>query len=82
MDRMTRNFIDGDIVTRDYPDYVIEYLADSEDALREENQRLLDLIADLTLENIQLRICWEHELVSRIHGDATIARLRRQHRGE
>ena len=61
---------------RDYRDFVIATLADAEAALRDENRGLLDLIADLVVENATLRICCEHELVSRIHGDATIRRLR------
>ena len=42
-------------MSADYRDLVIEELADSEGALRAVNAQLLDLIADLTLENLHLR---------------------------
>jgi hypothetical protein len=41
---------------RDFRDIVIEELADSEAALREENRTLIDIIADLAWENYSLRV--------------------------
>jgi hypothetical protein len=61
----------------DYREAVITDLADGEAALHEANRQLIDLISDLAVENTSLRILYEHELVSRVRGDATIARLRR-----
>jgi hypothetical protein len=63
-------------------DLVIEALADSEAALREANQQLVDLVADLAFENYTLRKIYERELVTRIHGDGLIARLQRQRRAQ
>lgn len=59
-------------------DLVIEELADREADLLEANRQLANLIADLAFENAQLRLLWERERLSRVHGDATIARLFRQ----
>lgn len=62
----------------DARDMVIEMLTDSEAALWDANRQLIDLVADLTFENARLRSICEAELLSRIHGDATIARLQRK----
>jgi hypothetical protein len=56
---------------------VIEELAASEADLREACRQLGDLVADLAFENHVLRLVCDRELLSRIHGDATIERLRR-----
>lgn len=61
----------------DYRDVVIEQLADSEAALREQITTLVDMVADLAFENFLLRWLLERELVERIHGDAALARTRR-----
>jgi len=58
-------------------DQVIEALADEAATLREANRQLIDLVADLSFENSMLRICYERELLARIHGDKTIAMLQR-----
>jgi hypothetical protein len=44
-------------------------------AQREAVRQLVDLVADLAFENVTLRTLYERELVSRLHGDRTIARL-------
>lgn len=56
-------------------DRVIEMLAESEAHVREANRQLVDLVADLAYENAMLRLVYERECLSRIHGDATIVRL-------
>lgn len=61
----------------DCRDLVIEELADSEAALREQIATLVDTVADLAFENLVLRRLFERELVERIHGDAALARTRR-----
>lgn len=60
-------------------DLVIEAFADSEAELLAANRELVDFVADLVFENGILRLLYEHELIARIHGEATIASLRRQH---
>jgi hypothetical protein len=57
---------------------VIAMLSDDTAALLDANRRLVDLVADLAVENAQLRRVCERELLSRIHGDATIERYQRQ----
>ncbi len=61
----------------DYRDRVIQTFADDEAALREANRQLVDLVADLAFDNAMLQVLYERELIARIHGDATIARLHR-----
>jgi hypothetical protein len=58
-------------------DLVIAQLSDDEATLLEANRQLIDLVADLAHENSILRMLYERELVSRLHGDATIERLQR-----
>ena len=65
----------------DYKDAAIDILAGSEAELREANRQLVDLVADLAYENAVLRFVCQQELVSRIHGDGTIARLQRKIHG-
>jgi hypothetical protein len=60
-----------------YRDLVIADLVEENHDLREANRQMADLIADLAFENAQLRVLWEREHLSRVHGDATIARLHR-----
>lgn len=59
-------------------DLVIADLTDENADLREANRQLVDLVADLAFENTRHRLLWELEYVSRLHGDAQIARLQRQ----
>lgn len=61
-------------------DLVIDALAESEADLKEANRQLVDLVADLSLENATLRMLYERERISRLYGDALIARLHRQRR--
>lgn len=42
-------------MSSNYRELVIADLADSEAALRDVNRQLIELVADLTLENIRLR---------------------------
>ena len=63
---------------RDHRDGVIEELAASEAALREQITTLVDLVADLAFENFLLRQVCKRELVERIHGDAALARARHE----
>jgi len=68
-------------VTPDHRDIVIEHLALSEaeliDDLREVKRQLIDLVADLAVENNSLRILYQHELQLRLLNEGTIACLRR-----
>jgi hypothetical protein len=61
----------------DHRDLVIEELANRERDLFEANRQLIDLVADLSYENALLRVVYEREHLSRVHGDQTIARLYR-----
>lgn len=61
---------------------VIEDLADENALLREANLQLVDLVADLALENVTLRLLYDRECRSRIYGDGVIARLQRQRRDQ
>jgi hypothetical protein len=63
-------------------DLVIRDLADTERDLRVANRQLVDLVADLAYENVQLRIIAERELGDRLHGDIRIALLTRRGQSE
>jgi hypothetical protein len=71
-------FTGGNVKRRDYRDLALEQLADDEAGLREANRQLIDLVADLCFEISTLTLLYECELRSRVHGDATIARLQRR----
>jgi hypothetical protein len=62
-------------------DLVIADLADENAALRDVTDQLVDLLAEVTFENIQLRVLYDREFLARYHGDIVIARLERQGRG-
>jgi len=59
-------------------DLTIEALANDVATLREANRQLIDLVADLAYDNGILNICYERELLSRLHGDKTIRILQRK----
>ena len=65
----------------EYRDLALSDLADENAALRELRDQLIDLLADLTLENVRFRLLYDREFLSRFHGDVTIQRLRRHLRG-
>ena len=73
-----RSRFNGELEIDDYRELVIADLADENAVLREVNGSLVDLIADVTLENVRLRVLYDCEFLSRFHGDIVIARLRRQ----
>lgn len=62
-------------MTRDYKDLCIEDLSDAVAAQKEAVRQLIDLVADLALENVRLRHLWEREHLARLHADAHIRRL-------
>ena len=64
----------------DYRNLVIEELADSEAALREQTTTLIEIIADIAFENFVLRRMFEQEFVERIQADGVLTRTRRTHR--